>query len=493
MLNSNRLLNNAAMSVLQTVTSAIVLFFLYRFLFRNLGPEQLGLWSVVLASTSIARLSDFGLTGSVVKYVAKYFSRNDLNNCSIIIQTAAITIVSSVGCILILLYPLLKIIINSLVPSDSLTIANGILPIAMLSLWINLLGGILQSALDGCQKMSLRNTLMIISNLIYFILAIFLAKAYGIFGLAIAQISQSIVLLFLFWFFLRKIIVLPLFPHIWSKSCFKEMFTYAFNLQVISILSLLFDPISKYLVCRYGGLSGAGYYEMSSQMILKFRSLFIAATQSIVPAVAELHEKAPKEICAFYLTTLRAVSIMSFPYYILVIISLPSISVVWLGSVNNDFILISFLLSCAWGINTLCSPAYFCNLGTGKLSANTIGHILMGCSNLFFGILFGNLIGVMGVAFSSSISLFIGSIYILVLFHKKNNLSLKITIPDNDFPLYIYSFSTLTTVIILTLTIGLSGINLKYLILASASYILGLSLLLWSHPVFLSLRAKYFK
>ena len=70
--NSRRLISNAAVSVVQTVISGVVLFLLYRYLLDHLGTEQLGLWSVILASTSVARLSDLGLTGSVVKFVARY-------------------------------------------------------------------------------------------------------------------------------------------------------------------------------------------------------------------------------------------------------------------------------------------------------------------------------------------------------------------------------------------------------------------------------------
>jgi O-antigen/teichoic acid export membrane protein len=75
MINSRRIFSNAALSVLQTGISAILLFFLYRYLLVRLGPEQLGVWSVVLASTSVARLSDMGFSGAVVRFVARHLSK----------------------------------------------------------------------------------------------------------------------------------------------------------------------------------------------------------------------------------------------------------------------------------------------------------------------------------------------------------------------------------------------------------------------------------
>ena len=60
---------NARVSIAQTIVVGLVLFILYRYLLATIGVEQLGLWSVVLASTSISRISELGLSGSVVKFL----------------------------------------------------------------------------------------------------------------------------------------------------------------------------------------------------------------------------------------------------------------------------------------------------------------------------------------------------------------------------------------------------------------------------------------
>jgi O-antigen/teichoic acid export membrane protein len=479
--NSRRLINNATMSVLQTVSSCFLIFFLYRFLFQNIGPEQLGLWSIVLASTSVTRLSELGFTGSVVKYVAKYSAKDVHSHASSIIQTATITIACFMGLVLFACYPVLQYILKGVIPATSISVANGILPLAIASLWLNTVGGVFQSALDGLQRMSLRSSLMIVCNLIYFITAIFLTKAFGVIGLAISQVFQSFLLLILCWFFLRRIIDLPYLPVLWTKASFNEMFRYAFNFQIISIAALLFDPITKFLMSKYAGLSNVGYYEMASQMVVKFRSLLVAATQSIVPAVADLHERVPEKITLFYSQTFRIVFCLSLPYYVGVVISLPAISLLWLGSINQIFIFLSFLLTGAWGLNTLSVPAYFCNMGTGDLRDNTISHIAMGLLNLLFGIALGQYYGVFGIACSTFISLSFSSIYILISFHRRHHLPFSVCFKNEDLPFWIYSFLALIIAIILVVFGNLKVHNLSIVLGVPFGYIFIFFILLWFH------------
>ncbi|MDI1245029.1 MAG: hypothetical protein PSV24_06465, partial [Rhodoferax sp.] len=160
MINTKRLISNATVSVVQTIISGIILFTLYRYLITNLGAEQLGLWSVILASTSVARLSDMGLTGSVVKFVARYRSLNDDAQATDVVQTAAIAIALLMAVLILAVYPLLDNVLALAIPEKLMAQAMSILPWAIFSLWLGSVGGVFQSGLDGCQRMDIRNILM---------------------------------------------------------------------------------------------------------------------------------------------------------------------------------------------------------------------------------------------------------------------------------------------------------------------------------------------
>jgi O-antigen/teichoic acid export membrane protein len=77
MIEKRRILTNATSSVVQIVISGISLFFLYKFLLETIGVTQLGIWSLVLAMSSMIQVANFGLTGSIVKNIADYDALGD--------------------------------------------------------------------------------------------------------------------------------------------------------------------------------------------------------------------------------------------------------------------------------------------------------------------------------------------------------------------------------------------------------------------------------
>ena len=104
-IQKRRVFINATMSIVQIILVSGVFFFLYRFLLKTIGVEQLGIWSLVLATTSITQVVNFGLSGSVVKFVAKYAARGEDRNISAVIQTAAISLGLITGFLLLAGFP----------------------------------------------------------------------------------------------------------------------------------------------------------------------------------------------------------------------------------------------------------------------------------------------------------------------------------------------------------------------------------------------------
>ena len=71
----------------QVLVSGITLFGLYKFIYRTLGPANLGLWSLVLATTGLARFTDLGLSGSLGRFVARHRALKDEAKAVLVIET----------------------------------------------------------------------------------------------------------------------------------------------------------------------------------------------------------------------------------------------------------------------------------------------------------------------------------------------------------------------------------------------------------------------
>ncbi|MEM2117342.1 MAG: oligosaccharide flippase family protein [Thermoplasmata archaeon] len=424
---------NAFMSVLQIIVNGIILFFLYRFLLKSLGPEQLGIWSLVLATTSVINVANFGLSGSVVKFVAKYLARNENESASRVIQTASISITIFIGLALLIAYPIIRKILGIVVVSERLPFALLILPFSLLSLLINSIIGVFQSGLDGAQKIYLRNLLSMISAFLYFALCLIFVPLYGLKGAAYSQLLQGGLILFSSWLILKKVISeLPLIPTKWDKNIFKEIIGYGMNFQLILVTGMFYDPITKALLSRFGGLSMVGYYEMANRMVQQFRALIVSANQVLVPFIADLQEKTPGKIKEVYITSYQLLIYLSLPLYSIIPVSLPLISKVWVGHYEGVFLVFGVLLSIGAFLNTLAGPAYFANLGVGELRWNIYSHITIGLLNAGLGLLLGFLFNGFGVVLAWVLSLSLGSSLIYISYHLRNKIPLKELIPESS-------------------------------------------------------------
>lgn len=423
--------SNAGLSVLQVIVSGVLLFFLYRYLLKQLGADQLGLWSLILASTAVARLSDLGFTGGVVKFVASYRAKNDQVRASDVVQTTVLTIAVVMAVLLFAAYPLLVYILTRIVPAQSTALALVILPWAMLAFWVNSISGVFQASLDGCQQAGYRNIVLIAGNIFFFICVISFVPQYGLIALALSQFAQAILLMIASWIMLRKFLpLLPQLPLHWSKSIFREMFTYSMNFQIAAVALLLCDPVTKILMSHYGGLSATAFYEMANQLVNKVRMLLVSANQVIVPIVAEMHETEPEKVRNVYLQSYEAVFFLALPIYALLLLLLPLISYVWIGEINKIFLTFGVILIVAYFINNVEVPAHFDSLGTGNIRWNTVAQTSMAVINVFLGTILGYFFGGSGVAMGAAIAIGLASLMVLLRVNGKYKIPVKLLIPE---------------------------------------------------------------
>jgi len=432
-MKKQQLLINASFSVIQIAVNGIVLFILYKFLLKTIGIELLGVWSLVLAATSVTQIANLGLSGSVVKFVASYIAQEKNEKVAEVIQTAFFSVGIFFAFILIISYPVVKLILNLVISAELISYSIIILPHAFLSLWFLMMTSVFHAGLDGVQRIDIRNFLLMGGGIFYLLLCFILAPSYGITGIAYARVIQNFAILIISWFLLRKHLpLLPYFPCRFSRSVFKEIIGYAVNFQIITLAAMLYDPITKALLSKFGGVSIVGYYEMANKMVLQFRSVIVSANQVLIPAFADLHEKSPEKIQSVYLTSFELVFYLSLPLYSLLIVFTPLISVLWIGYYEKIFVFSVIFLTVGWFINTLAGPAYFANLGKGELRWNVISHIAIAFLNISLGFLLGVFYHGIGIVVAWAVSLMVGSGMIIFSYQIKNGIALNQLLPHSS-------------------------------------------------------------
>lgn len=431
---------NALVAIAQVLVTGAVLFLLYRYLLTQIGVEKLGVWSIVMAAVSASKVAQLGFSGSTIKYVAKYLALKDSETVSRVIQTSVLTTVVFLGVVTILAYPVLRWVLMLYVPDTGVTDSLQLLPYSLVTLWLGGVAAVFQAGLDGCQRVDVRGYLVIVAYMIYFGIAVFLVDKFGLVGLAYAQVIQGAFLLVAGWYVLKRVMpFLPIFPKCWHRCEFREMLNYGLNFQFVSILQILYDPVTKLLIGNFGGLAVTGYYEMANRMVLQLRTLLVSANQVLVPVIASAHEHDAKYTTGIYHKSYRVTFFVAAPYFCAVIALAPFISIAWVGRYETVFVATSVMLSIAWWINTLSSPAYFQALGVGVLRWVVASYVIIAIINITVGYGLGVVQGGDGPILAWAIALSVGSLWIIMAHVNANSIPLKTLLPRESLPLLVAS------------------------------------------------------
>jgi O-antigen/teichoic acid export membrane protein len=428
-----QILLNAATTFGQVIGSAAMLFFLYRFLIRTIGVERLGIWSLVLATTSVVTLANQGFSTSIVKFVAKYAARDETEEVSALMQTAVISVGVGLAVISVALYPAAKWILHVVLPQSRFAEACAILPLALLSLGTTVLTGTLQAGLAGYQAIALCNYMELGGSFSYLAFAVLFVPKHGLMGLAWAQAIQGAAFLLMTWLLLRgRIRELPLIPHRWSRALFREIAGYGFRFQLITASQALREPVTKALITKFGGLAMTGFYDLAARWVFTFRELLVQSSQVLVPTVSHLQEREPGAIPALYRESYRLIFFLAVPTFASLTIVSPLVSRIWIGRYEPIFVEFVAILAAGWLINVLSNPAYVVDLGTGSLRwvlAGCVGTAILNASLGFFAGVHG---GGTAVVAATAISLALGYVVVLVAYHVENRVPFGQLLPKES-------------------------------------------------------------
>lgn len=415
---------NALAGAAQTVLSAGLMFAFYRVILDAVGAEGLGVWSVVLASTSAAQVSELGLSGSAVKYTAARLAHGDAEAASRVIETTVLTVGTLIAVAAVLAYAALRAALPLFIPEAGLRDAYALLPYACTSFWLTSVAGALQSGLDGCGRIDLRAAIAFGGQLLYVGLGAWLVGNLGIVGLAIAQIVQGGTLVLAVWVGIRVALpAAPAVPHRWDRALFREMLRYGLHFQALGLLRMLFEPTTKVLMSRLGGLDAAGFYEMATLLVTKLRALIVAAQQALTPEIAFLHEREPNRVNAAYARANGIGGYVTVPLFCGVVASAPAVSHLWVGYYEPLLVLFVVILAVGWLANTLTGPGFFLLLGTGEMRGVVHSHLTIAFVNAGLGAALGWAAGAAGVAVGWALALAAGAVHLLWVLQRDRGLT----------------------------------------------------------------------
>ena len=432
-------IRSAGSSIVQLVVSTITLFVLYRVVLSAVGPRVFGIWSLVVAASSVVGLSNMGLAGSMIKHAADSESAHDQQRLVAQIETTVVSVGTLSIVIALCGAPLMRLYFSATLAGAAYQTALDILPMALVAFCVPVITGIYQSALYGCHRIVERNAILIFESISFLALSVSLAPRYGLPGLVLARVLQNFVTLLLSVIVLKRHLPrLPWIPRRWNLATFKGLMGYAASYQFVGFLDMLMDPLTKGMLSRFGSLEMVTYFELGTRVIGQVRAVIVNINQVLLPTFAAASRDGPEYVERLFRRSYEVIFYVAVCMFGVLAAVLPLLSLVWLGGEHPMFVNITTILCVGWVVNTVTVPAYFASLGTGDMKSVVQSHLLMALCNLVMGYCFGRLWGGYGVVAAWAVALATGGLMMQIAYYVRSHLDFKGLLPPRGIRLLVF-------------------------------------------------------
>lgn len=367
---------NRVLSLLQSIVGVTSYFFVMREVVKILGIQSLGLWSLTVGLIAFIRIIDLSGASSVARLVA--LKKNDTLSQSRYIDTISLVglCVFSLLCF-IFFTPFLTIIYNS-IDSELFILAKKLLLITFISLPINVLSMTYLSALDGLGRADIKSIINIISYISYILLSFSFITAYGLIGLAYAQMIQFLLSLILSRLMLYRYLEhLKLLPSYFNYSILRNSIGYIIRIQIFSSPIMLFDPLMRVLIARWYGLDFLGLYDLGYKIAANIKTMIQAYFNPIIPELSSIWAENKQRAITKAINYQKDFSWIIFISFASAIILSPLLSIILLGNINIEFLYILTSMAFSWGLTTLFLPINLLARASDTLIFSILGQILI--------------------------------------------------------------------------------------------------------------------
>ena len=438
-MSRKRLARNAKFSVAQVLLSAVAMVLMYRLMMQTLPIEAIGLWSLIMGSAGVARLTELGLGAGALRFIAVDVGAKRPDRAAAIAGMAALCVAALVGALALISRPLLRHYLEQTNPGAMLAAVDPLLDAALLSVVLGSVSNVLFSAMDGCQRMDLRAQVQILGSFVQLGATWLVLPKFGLAGLGLAALAQAIFQLLVGAGIAFRLFRVPLRNYFaFEPSRLKELFLYGGGLQISGLAQLLFEPLIKVLLTTYSGLALTAYYDMANRIIQQLRAVIVAAYSALVPHIAARSGRSQlnsAEISAIYREAEDILHFVALPYFTLIAATLPLAMSLWKGHFDAVFLAVAMVQFASWLVNVMITPAYLLFVAIGRLRWNIMSHVVIAAITLVFGIILGKLVGGAGVLVAGAAGLVAGSLFVLIAFHREFRQPIGESLPYRRLPL----------------------------------------------------------
>ena len=402
------------------------LFFLFPFLINNIGAASYGFFIFLSTINGIASVANFGFGEATLRYVALYYTKNEISTIKNILSTSLLIYIvlgTIVGFMVYLLAPQ----ISDLLKEKSIDSETAIylIRVSAATFIVRFTFGIFAMVPQALQRFDISSKITIGETILRVALyVIVILKGYGLTGLVYSELLLALIYVVTNYFITSSIFKKIWFLGKFSKTLFKEIFSYSIYASLSQIVGLLWQYADRILLGYFIGSSAIAYFSVPQQIIFKILGVIAAGSAVLFPkfSVDEISEDI-KLIFKKYTVLFLMFSIISFSVIALVI---PDFLTLW---ISVEFAEQAKDIGILLAISCMIRGAFpiYQNLfkGIGKPVYNLYIIILSSLIIVILDLILIPEIGLKGAGIAYLISPIVGVLVIYLIYHKMFKESLK--------------------------------------------------------------------
>ena len=412
------LFRNTAAQTAPLATSYLFSLLLAPIMLDRLGLAAFGVWAVTGALATYASLLDLGISRSLTRFVALYHAEDDRRAIqeSLGLGLLATTIISLLAVAAgVLFAPLL---------GDALGVASDhdmrvILLSSVAIFALNTYGRVLIVVPVGLQRMVPPNVALTVGNLVNFVFSVVvLLRGADLPEYAIANAAASAVTL---------VIIAVACATVWhrpyaswpSPARTREIVGFGLKTQASWLADIVNFQTDKIILALMIGPRAAGTYEIASRVVGAVRSISVMSTSAMIPAAtSEIVHRGRSAVAALYRDYTRKSLSVGLPLFGIACVTAPYLLPAWLDETPADSVPVLVLLAVAWFVNMLTAVPYVLLQSDGRPGLTASTTLLMAALNVAFTVALAPLFGLWGVLGGTIAAVTVGTIVLLVRFHR---------------------------------------------------------------------------
>lgn len=376
---------NVIAAVVSFGLNLVLTFFVYKLVIKGGGLASLGLWSTLMSWIFLVRLGDVGMSSAVVRFLAQCNSINETGriraylDTSLFINTALFAILAGIS------YFLFTTNIEIILPLGSSdvedrSLAISVFPIMFTAFVLSNISGTILGGLTGLHlgyKASIVSTL---GTIVQLCVAVTLVPKLGLAGLAWGQLCHHLVMSIVGWGMILTALKRAsgahggMLPRYFSVTQLREMLGFSVKMQISNIIAGLFEPISKIIIGRFGGLTLLGQYELAYKLVSLPRNTVVAGAHATTAAMTQFLKFDIDEARDLYSKTQRNLVSKGSAVMLITLAGCPIASVYWLGYVDMELWAYTAILTVGFTINIFSVSAYLLGTSSGRLNGNILAN-----------------------------------------------------------------------------------------------------------------------